>query len=219
LLAKARGGGESTEGAGGDGSTFTKDQVADVQMSMAMALERQGKAEPAIEAYTRVAREFEVAEAYHRLAVLEDKAGRFDESEEHFIRAIELQPGNAETFCDLGYSYYLQRRWDRAEKSLRHAISLSPDCARAHNNLGLMLARVGRSDEALKSFAAAGCDEAQARVNLAFAMITENRPLDAREQLVHALAVDSSLDSARDLLGSLDRSQISLARHSTETLR
>ena len=57
--------------------------------------------------------------------------------------------------------------------SLRQAIVLQPDHARAHNNLGLVLAHTGRLDLSLVEFRQGGCTEADAQINLAYALTLE----------------------------------------------
>ena len=96
------------------------------------------------------------ADANQRLAVVHDRLGRFQESAGYYAKALAAAPGDAEIFCDKGYSLYLQRRWAEADMCLRQAIALKPRLARAHNNLGLLLARDGKVDEALAEFRAAG---------------------------------------------------------------
>ena len=47
------------------------------------------------------------------------------------------------------------RRYDEAERLLRRAIELSPKSVKANYQLGLLLARTGRKEEADKQLAAA----------------------------------------------------------------
>ena len=75
--------------------------------------------------------------------------------------------------------------------------------ARAHTNLGLLLARTDRRDKAMTEFARAGCTEAEARANLAFALTLEQKPDEARQQYELALAVDSTSKAAQKGLDAL----------------
>jgi tetratricopeptide (TPR) repeat protein len=102
-------------------------------------------------------------DALHRLAVLHDGKGEFETSEEFYRAALSQDPNNAELLCDWGYRCYLHRDFQQAEACLRKALSLKNGFARAHNNLGLLLGRTGRCDEALDEFARAGCSEPGAR--------------------------------------------------------
>ncbi len=156
--------------------TITAEQKADVQMAVARSVEKQGYVEQAIRLYLEVLKkDGRRADAYHRLAVLHDKKGNCVASAEFYREALQRDPDNAEIHCDLGYSYYFQRRWKEAETSLHRALQLNPNLARAHNNLGLLLARTDRNDAAMVEFLRAGCNEAEARGNLAFVLTSQRR--------------------------------------------
>jgi type IV pilus biogenesis/stability protein PilW len=72
-----------------------------------------------------------------------DEALRVDETlpDAHLGRGLVLEYGFGRT--------------DEAEAEYRRAVQLKPSFAEAHNNLGQLLARTGRLDEALKEFDAA----------------------------------------------------------------
>jgi Flp pilus assembly protein TadD len=183
---------------------LTAHQAADVQVSLGRSLEKRGDAAQAMAAYQEaIKRDPRRADAYVRLAVLLDRQGKFQDAAVQYRRALELAPRDPDTYCDLGYSLYLQRRWAEAEGNLQHALALKPDHARAHNNLGLVFARVDRTEEALAQFRLAGCDAATARVNLALALTLDRRWAEARQQYEQALACDPACEPARTGLASL----------------
>lgn len=185
-------------------ATVSTEQKAAVQMAMARSFEKQGQIDQAIKIYLNAVRKDDCrGDAYHRLAVLHDRKGDCGTSEQFYRAALQREPRNAEVHCDLGYSYYLQRRWQEGEASLRQAIAINPDLTRAHINLGLLLARTGRADESLMEFARAGCPEADARANLAFAFMLEERWMESQRQYESALAVDPQSEAARDGLDAL----------------
>ena len=174
-----------------------KEQAADVQMAVAQSLESQGQIDQAMKIYRDViAKDGRRADAYHRLAVLHDKKGETQTSRKLYETALKKDPKNAEIHCDFGYSCYLQQQWGEAEKQLRQAIALNAELARAHNNLGLLLAHTGRKPQALKEFSKAGCTEADAHANLAFALMREQRWQEAEEHYRIALAADPSSPTA-----------------------
>jgi tetratricopeptide (TPR) repeat protein len=184
----------------GKPKAITAGQEADAQIALGRAAEQRGEFDQAMQAYRAgLSRDKKRGDAYGRLAVIHDKQGKFRESAELYRQALEASPGNPDVFCDMGYSLYLQRRWAEAEMNLKQAIALDHDHARAHNNLALVLSRGGRTDEALAEFRKAGCDEAQARENIAFALTTERRWGEARQQYQLALKSrpDSTTPSAR----------------------
>ncbi|MGW8256842.1 MAG: tetratricopeptide repeat protein, partial [Thermoguttaceae bacterium] len=143
------------------------------------------------------------SEAYHRLAILYDQTGNATASEKNYKIALKKNPKNAELLADYGYHYYLQKRLPEAESNLRRAIALDSRLARAHNNLGLLLAITGRQNEALAEFAKAGCKEAEARSNLAFALTMRKRWSDAQQQLELALAADPHSKTVKNRLETL----------------
>jgi len=70
-------------------------------------------------------------------------------------RASELDPGNPEIDMMLGLTYLARGDLKKAEEHLRAAIGKKPDYGDAHNNLGTVLAKQGRWDEAAREFEAA----------------------------------------------------------------
>ncbi len=150
--------GEMLSGKGIASKSLDRTQKSDVEMAMARSLEKQGKSDEALKVYLHVIEKDESqADAYHRVALIYDRQGACDKSREYYLAALKSLPENAELNSDFGYSCYLQERWDEAEKHLRRAVELKPTLARAHNNLGMLLARKGREEEALAEFGRAGC--------------------------------------------------------------
>ena len=188
----------------GRGATITAAQEADVQISLGRAAEQQGNLDQAMVAYrSAVDRDGRRADAYARMAILNDKQGKFRESAELYRKALALQPGSPDIFCDMGYSFYLQRRWAEAEINLRQSIAINPEHQRAHNNLALLLVRDSRLDDALAEFRKAGNTLVQAHMNMAFALTTDQRLESARSEYERALALDPSNQLAKARLDQL----------------
>ena len=182
----------------GGRTTITPAQEADVQISMGRAAEQQGDLDQAMAAYrAALDRDRRRADAYARLAILHDKQGKFHESADLYRKALALRPGDADIFCDMGYSFYLQRRWAEAEMNLRQSIAINPEHRRAHNNLALLLVRDSRLGDALAEFGKAGSDPVQAHMNLAFALTIDQRWESARVEYQRALALDPSSQLAK----------------------
>lgn len=70
-------------------------------------------------------------------------------------KAAELDPANPDIDISLGLAYQARGDLRDAEKHFRSAIRKKPDYAEAHNNLGIVLSRTGRGDEAISEFEAA----------------------------------------------------------------
>jgi len=170
-------------------------QVADVQLTLARSLEHRGEMEQAIDAYQiAVEKDPKRATGYWRMAILQDRLGKIEESKAMYQAALKRDSKNSDLLCDYGYSLYLQRRWAESEQQLKQAIVLNPRHLRAHNHLGLVLAQTEQSEAALAEFRKAGCDSAEARINLALVMTLNHRWDEAREQ--YELALDANPDSA-----------------------
>jgi Tfp pilus assembly protein PilF len=173
-------------------------QTADVQVAMGRALEKQGDAPRALTAYQDALKhDPSRGDAALGAARLLDQQAKFAESEEYYRKAEAAEPGSAKVACNHGYSLYLQQRWADAEAALRQALARQPDLRQAHNTLGLVLARTGRADEALAEFRQAGVSEADARVNLAFALTLQESWPEARAQYEQALGADPSSTPAK----------------------
>lgn len=167
--------------------TTTDAQTADLQMAFGRIFEARGDLEHAMAAYRQAARHTPYgAEAYLRMAVLHDKLGQFAQAAAMYRDAIRLDPGNPEIFADVGFSLYLQERWEDAEMNLRQALAIHPQLQRAHNNLALVLARTDRIEEALAEFHRGGCEWTDAHANVAFVMATQGKHQLA--QMHHQLA-------------------------------
>ncbi|MCI0457426.1 MAG: tetratricopeptide repeat protein [Gemmataceae bacterium] len=186
-------------------AALSKTHVADVQIALGRTLEKRGAVEQAMGIYLQALQNDPGrADAVARLAVLHDLQGEFAASAPLYKKAVAAQPNNADYHCNQGYSFYLQQRWPEAEAALRRALSLAPEHARAQNNLGLVLAQTGRHTEALEAFWKAGCDEADARSNLAFVLTLQKRWPEARLEYEQALAVAPRSTKARRGLEELN---------------
>ena len=115
----------------------------------------------------------------------------------------------------MGYNCYLRQQWQDAETHLRRALELSPGLGRAHNNLGLLLARTGREGEALEEFMRAGSGPAEAHANLAHVLTLTDRWNEAQQEFQRALAINPNLKSAHEGLAKLQ----SLAAKRSATAR
>jgi Flp pilus assembly protein TadD len=106
-----------------------------------------------------------LAEAHNLLAVAYDRKGLHDRARESFERALD-QEADAQTLNNLGYSLYLNGNYRAAIARLKRAAKLAPNDERIWNNLALAQSRLGKYDDAYKSFARSG-GEYQGRLNVA----------------------------------------------------
>src|SRR5258705_7603995 len=97
-----------------------------------------------------------LSEAHNLLGVAYDKKGFADRAKESYQKAIKVQPEDPETLNNLGFSLYQNGNYRAAVDRLKRAVKLAPTDERILNNLGLALCRLGKVDDAYKSFARAG---------------------------------------------------------------
>ena len=123
------------------------------QFARARSLEKQNKTQLAITAYQKLAQKFpNEGRVLHRLAVCQDSAGDANESSSLYLRALHFSPNDPNLLCDYGYSRYVHGDMLQAETMLRRAIKIDPKHSRSRANLGLVLAKLGRDDEAIAAF-------------------------------------------------------------------
>jgi Tfp pilus assembly protein PilF len=96
------------------------------------------------------------AELQHALGMEALRAGRAAEALKQFDAAIEIDGGYPDPWLAKGVVLEKALRKDaEAEQAYRKAIALNPGFPEALNNLGQLLARTGRTEEALQAFDAA----------------------------------------------------------------
>lgn len=101
-------------------------------------------------------KERRTAEIHHDLGVEALRAGRAPDALREFDEALESDPRFPEAHLGRGLVLELAfGKLEDAEKAYRRAIELFPGYAEAHNDLGQLLAKTGRWDDALKEFDAA----------------------------------------------------------------
>jgi tetratricopeptide (TPR) repeat protein len=90
--------------------------------------------------------------AWTNLGVILDDMKRFDEAEEAYKRAIEIDPDYAQAWYNLGVLLYDMKRFDEALDACKKALEIDPDYAKAWYNLGLLLDDMKRFDEAEEAY-------------------------------------------------------------------
>lgn len=119
----------------------------------ATLLHRSGKLEDARRLYLEITRSTpDFAEAWHRLGLIAQAAGRLDEAADFMKKALRLDERQPLYFLSLGQVLQDQNEPREAEQSFRQALALNPNLAPAYNHLGLVLQSEQRFDEALQCF-------------------------------------------------------------------
>jgi predicted O-linked N-acetylglucosamine transferase (SPINDLY family) len=80
------------------------------------------------------------------------RAGRLAEAEERYRRALDSDPGHFEARHHLGIIHYQRGEHIAAIRQIDAALVVNRDVAAAHNNRGVALAALERSEQALASY-------------------------------------------------------------------
>jgi Flp pilus assembly protein TadD len=183
---------------GGTEPALTPSQV-ELKLAFAKAAERRGDYKQALSTYEELAQlELGSADLYHRLALNYDRQGKFELAEQSYLQSLQLNPADEKVICDYGYSLYLRESWDAAETQYRKAIDTDPQYMRARVNLGMLLARTGRRDEAVQQFALGGLSEGATHHNLALAATQDGDSQTAVDAITLSRQVDLGSSASGD---------------------
>lgn len=78
-------------------------------------------------------------------------SGRYDESLEGYLKALEAGVESVSVLNALGFLLYFKGDYVRGLEYCERAVEISPDDAYARKGLGLHLAKLGRKDDAVAS--------------------------------------------------------------------
>jgi Tfp pilus assembly protein PilF len=155
------------------------------------------------------AKDRKAADIHHDLGVEALRAGRAADALKEFDQAIEIDPRFAEAVrgralvLDLAFG-----KTEDAERAYRRAIVLRAEYPEARNDLGQLLAKTGRYDEALREFDAALGDLSYrepyvARCNKGQALYRMGRRDEGRAELRGCVAQAPGFCKARRELGRI----------------
>lgn len=182
-----------------------KTSKAQIQYKLGVALEHKGELFAAEEAYEEAVRiDPEHVGALMGLARVYQRTGRADTALEIYDRLAKIDPSNPAVWNDWGLCYKELGDLASAESRLRKAVELDPMRALSRNNLAMVLAELGYEEEAWEQFRQA-VGPARAHYNLAVLAWEHGDIAGAKHHLEQALALDPSLQEARDLLEKLGR--------------
>ncbi|UCG33334.1 MAG: tetratricopeptide repeat protein [Phycisphaerales bacterium] len=169
----------------------------------AQLLEESGDLTGALMQYRQaIALNHDFIAAYERLGLLLDRVGHYYEAEQVWVKAIERAPNNPSLHNNLGFHHLLQRHYRQAAASFDNALLADPTYDRARVNLGITLAQLGQTDEALESFRQA-LTEDQAQYNLGLVLRQNLKHEEARRAFEAALRANPGLTAARVHLAGL----------------
>src|SRR4030042_1479156 len=77
-------------------------------------------------------------DAYIELGSLYRKFEKYDQAEEMFKKAIELDPKRDDAYIKLGWIYKRLGKYDRAEETLKKAMNINPESSRVYGALAVL---------------------------------------------------------------------------------
>ncbi|MCB2193552.1 MAG: tetratricopeptide repeat protein [Deltaproteobacteria bacterium] len=119
--------------------------------------------------------------AQNLLGVIHNRSGQPRQAISAFRAALQARPNNPALYNNLALAQAMLGDLRGAEASLRRALALDPEHRLAANNLGLLLARQGRDEEAFQVFAQSQ-GIAQAHNNMGVILAWQGRSRQAQEQ-------------------------------------
>lgn len=131
-------------------------------------------------------------------------AGRFSESIQRYRRLIKADPKNAALVSNLAFTILESGDQVAAEAEYRQALNIDPQCENAAINLGLLLARQKRSQEALALFIPV-VGESAAHHNLGVVAVELGDEATARQEFALAASLPSTPKITQDFIATLGR--------------
>ena len=164
-----------------------------------------------------------LSQAHSLLAVAYDRKGLHERARDSYDRAVDVNERDPQALNNLGYSLYINGNYRAALDKLKKAARLAPADARIHNNLALAQSRLGKYDDAYRSFSRAG-GEFNGRLNVAALLERAGRDADAAEHLEKARRLEPTSTSVLGrLAGVYERTgkhaEAQSARQALEVLR
>lgn len=160
------------------------------------------------EAVLRRATRVRDATAEYNLANVLDQMDRWDEAQQHYLRAIEINPYHARAMNNLGIGFSRRGEPQRAMALYRRAIEMAPSVVDSYTNLSAALGATGRFREALAATdAAIRVDPASsdAHNNRGIALAQLGRRDEARAAFETALRLEPGHTDARRNLATVAR--------------
>ena len=92
------------------------------------------------------------ADLHFNLGVLYNQIGDFDEAEDHFISALDLNPEDVEAILGMAQTFESNEKWRKAEKFYKELIYLQPENAAYYRGIARALIQQGKQAEAQRYF-------------------------------------------------------------------
>ncbi len=126
-------------------------KCASAHVNLAVAFIQAGALSKAESHYRQALEEKPAAATHNGLGFALARQGRVDEALAEYGKAVEVDPNFTPAYNNLAASLAKQGKLEDAERYYRRSLELKPS-ASVHNALGILLGRLGRSEEAADHF-------------------------------------------------------------------
>lgn len=162
--------------------------------------EQIGNAKAARESYEFVLdKDKKSVDAIVGLARLDQLAGRTDEAERGFLKALEIQPDSPTALSSAGQFYATHEQWEPAIKMLQAAVAAAPQDSAYEHQLAIVLARSGDIPGAREHFVRSVGD-AESHYNIGYILKESGKLAAAEQEFMQALVKKPDLEEAQLLL-------------------
>jgi predicted O-linked N-acetylglucosamine transferase (SPINDLY family) len=169
-----------------------------------IALHRLGRLPEAIARYRQALTLAPDAPGTHYNLAAALDAGGDPIAQQHYLRALELEPRHAQAHNSLGCWLAARGRLEDAVPYFERALALQPDFFDGHNNLGFVLRELKRYDQAERHLMRAielNPENALAQNNLGTVLYEQGQRDRAVEQFCRALRIEPNYADAYNNLG------------------
>lgn len=131
---------------------------------IAVQAEREGRGDEALEHFLAIpGTSPDYPLALERIAVILARRGQYVDAQARIFELMHLFPGDAEPHGIMGWLFYLDEDYDRAELAALRALELDPGHLSSRYNIGLFRVAQGRSQRAVASYTRAMRDDPSGR--------------------------------------------------------
>ena len=187
-----------------DTESGSRELTLDEAVTVAIVLQNNGRLEEAQELYQHVLQAApDFPRALHFAGVLAHQQLRHDEALTLIARSLELQPGEADWYSNLGIVHQASGEIERAIDAYQRAIALDPDHANAYSNLGVVLRASGKPVDAERAYRTAiqlNPQHIDAYHNLGILLAALNRTREAAACFCKVITLRPKHRDARRLL-------------------
>jgi tetratricopeptide (TPR) repeat protein len=135
------------------------------------------------------------AQAFELVGRIHLHGSRPGEAATWFTRALQEDRLNASVLTNLGYARMLQSEWEQARLHLEEALKVDADVTEAHNNLAIVLSRLGDERGALSHLMTTGTP-AVAFNNMGVLYLQQNKFEEAQRSFQEALRLEPQYELA-----------------------